>query len=62
MFYKFVGAAGDAVLNVFDKAVEQGSIKWSSATAFNDPFAFKFTFVAPTRDIATHGTGSACQT
>lgn len=27
MFYKFVGAAGDAVLEVFDKAVVQGSIK-----------------------------------
>lgn len=51
MFYKFVGAAGDAVLDVFDKAVVQGSIKLSSATAFNDPFEFKFTSVAPTRDM-----------
>ena len=51
MFYKFVGAAGDALLEVFDKAVVQGSIKLSSATTFNDPFEFKFTSVAPTRDM-----------
>jgi hypothetical protein len=51
MFYKFVGANGDAVLDVFYKAVVQGSIKLSSATAFNDPFEFKFTSVAPSRGV-----------
>lgn len=51
MFYKFVGATEDALLDVFDKAVVQGSIKLGSATTFNDPFEFKFTSVAPTRDM-----------
>lgn len=51
MLYKFVGAAGDAVLDVFDKAVVQGSIKLSSAAQFNDPFEFKFTSVVPTREM-----------
>lgn len=51
MFYKFVGAAGDAVLEVFDKAVVQGSVKLSSAAQFNDPFEFKYTSVVPTREM-----------
>lgn len=54
MLYKFVGAAGNAVLDVFDKAVVQGSIKLSSAAQFNDPFEFKFTSVAPTREMYDH--------
>lgn len=49
LFYKFVGAAGDTVLDLFDKAVIQGSIKLSSAARFNDPIEFKFTSVAPSR-------------
>lgn len=49
MFYKFVGTAGDAALDLFDKAVVEGSIKLSSAASFNDPFEFKFTSVAPSR-------------
>ena len=51
MLYKFVGAAGDSVLDVFEMAVEQGSIKLSSAAQFNDPFEFKFTSVAPSREM-----------
>lgn len=51
MFYKFVGGAADTVLDVFDKAVVEGSIKLSSAAQFNDPFEFKFTSVAPTREM-----------
>jgi hypothetical protein len=49
MFYKFVGAAGDAVLDLFDKVIKEGSIKLSSAANFNDPFEFKFTSIAPSR-------------
>lgn len=37
MFYKFVGATEDALLDVFDKAVVQGSIKLGSATTFEPP-------------------------
>jgi len=51
MLYKFVGAAGDAVFDVLEKAVVQGLIKLSSVTQFNDPFEFKFTTVAPTREM-----------
>lgn len=51
MFYKFVGAAGHAMLDLFDKAVVEGSIKLSSAANFNDPFEFKFTSVVPLRAI-----------
>jgi hypothetical protein len=51
MFYKFVGAAGDAVLDLFDKVIVQGSIKLGSAIRFNDPFEFKFTSVVPSRPV-----------
>lgn len=51
MFYKFICADGEAQLDVFEKAVVQGCIKLSSAMQFNDPFEFKFTSVAPTREM-----------
>jgi hypothetical protein len=51
VFYKFVGAPSDRGLDVFDKAVVQGSVRLSSAAQFNDPFEFKFTSVAPTRKM-----------
>ncbi|MDB5660883.1 MAG: hypothetical protein JWS10_3498 [Cypionkella sp.] len=47
MLYKFVGGDHDAILNVFEKAVVQGSIKFNSAFHCNDPFEFKFRSVAP---------------
>lgn len=47
MFYKFVGGDDDALLDVFDKAVVQGAMKFGAARAFNDPFEFKFSAVAP---------------
>lgn len=47
MLYKFVGGDDDALLEVFDKAVAGGGLKFGAAWAFNDPFEFKFTSVAP---------------
>jgi len=47
MLYKFVGGDDDILLDVFDKAVVQGSVKFGAAWAFNDPFEFKFSAVAP---------------
>lgn len=60
MLYKFVGGTKNTLLDVFDKAVVEGSIKLSSAARFNDPFEFKFTSVAPSREMyddwhRTHG-------
>jgi hypothetical protein len=49
MFYKFVGGDDAALLDIFDKAVVGGSLKFSSALSFNDPFEFKFVSRAPTR-------------
>ncbi|MEO9229916.1 MAG: DUF2971 domain-containing protein [Devosia sp.] len=50
MFYKFVGGEDDAaLLDVMDKVLA-GSIKFTSAAHFNDPFEFKFDAVAPTRE------------
>ena len=50
MFYKFVGGDEPALLDIFDKAVENGSLKFTSALGFNDPFEFKFNSIAPTRE------------
>ena len=51
MLYKFMGGSGEALSDVFDKAVREGSVRFASAARFNDPFEFKFTTVSPpTRD------------
>lgn len=49
MFYKFMGGTEDVLLDVFDKAVVDGSVKFASALHCNDPFEFKFTTVKPSR-------------
>ena len=51
MFYKFVGGDEPALLDIFEKAVSNGSLKFTSALDFNDPFEFKFNSVAPTREV-----------
>lgn len=50
MFYKFMGGSDEDLLAVFDHAVVNGSLKFTSAARFNDPFEFKFKSVAPERD------------
>lgn len=50
MFYKFMGGSDDDLVAVFDHAVVNGSLKFTSAAKFNDPFEFKFRSVAPDRD------------
>jgi len=50
MFYKFVGGSDEDQIAVFDHAVVNGSLKFTSAARFNDPFEFKFKSVAPARD------------
>lgn len=50
MFYKFIGGDEPTLLDVLDKAVGDGSLKFTSALGFNDPFEFKFNSIAPTRD------------
>lgn len=47
MFYKFMGGTEEVLLDVFDKAVVDGSIKFASAMHCYDPFKFKFTSVTP---------------
>ncbi len=47
MLYKFVGGDDHALVEIFDKAVAEGGLKFGAAWAFNDPFEFKFTSVAP---------------
>ncbi|WP_262691999.1 DUF2971 domain-containing protein [Kordiimonas aestuarii] len=49
MYYKFIGGSEDALLEIFTKAVANGSVKFTPAHSFNDPFEFKFANVAPTR-------------
>jgi hypothetical protein len=49
MFYKFMGGPVHALLDVFEKAVVEGSIRFASVLGFNDPFEFKFISVPPTR-------------
>ncbi len=49
MFYKFVGGNDTDLLDIFDQAVVDGSLKFSSALSFNDPFEFKFVSRVPTR-------------
>lgn len=50
MFYKFMGGCDEELVEVFDKAVVQGSVRFASAARFNDPCEFKFTPVAPSRE------------
>lgn len=50
MFYKFMGGLEPALLEVFDKAVVEGSVRFASVLGCNDPFEFKFISVRPTRD------------
>jgi hypothetical protein len=50
MFYKFLGGTEAELLAVFDHAVVNASLKFSSAARFNDPFEFKFRSVVPERD------------
>lgn len=50
MFYKFMGGDEESLLNVFDLAVTGGSIRFGSTLRMNDPFEFKFTPVAPSRE------------
>ncbi|WP_032992393.1 DUF2971 domain-containing protein [Rhizobium leguminosarum] len=49
MYYKFVGGGPETLYAVFDKAVVGGSLKFNSASSFNDPYEFKFVSRAPTR-------------
>jgi len=49
MFYKFMGGTEEVLLDVFDKAVVDGSIKFASVLHCNDPFEFKFDTVKPSR-------------
>ncbi|GAA3871605.1 DUF2971 domain-containing protein [Celeribacter arenosi] len=51
MFYKFMGGTEEVLLDVFDKAVVDGSVKFASAAHCNDPFEFKFTSVKPSRGV-----------
>lgn len=51
MFYKFMGGSEEVLLDVFDKAVIDGSIKFASALHCNDPFEFKFISVKPSRVV-----------
>lgn len=51
MFYKFVGGTESGLLDIFDKAVVGGSLKFTSALGFNDPFEFKFVSVPPEREV-----------
>lgn len=44
-----MGGTEEVLLDVFDKAVIDGSVKFASALHCNDPFEFKFTSVKPTR-------------
>lgn len=50
MFYKFFGGDETSLLEAFDKAAVSGSVRFTSALSFNDPFEFKFNAVAPSRD------------
>lgn len=50
MFYKFVGGDGPALGDIFDKAVDNGSLKFTSALEFDDPFEFKFNSIVPSRE------------
>lgn len=50
MFYKFVQGDEPALLNIFEKAIVDGSLKFSSPLSFNDPFEFKFNSIAPSRE------------
>lgn len=50
MLYKFVQGDERELLGIFEKAVVGGSLKFTSAMKFNDPFEFKFNSIAPTRD------------
>lgn len=49
MFYKFVGGEENVLLDVFDKIILEGSLKFGSPYNFNDPFEFKFNSQAPSR-------------
>ena len=42
MFYKFMGGSDEDLVAVFDHAVVNGSLKFTSGARFNDPFEFKF--------------------
>lgn len=48
MFYKFLGGSEEALLDLFDRVVVEGSCKFSSPLHCNDPFEFKFRSVLPT--------------
>ena len=50
MFYKFMGGSDEDLIAVFDHAVVNGSLKFTSGARFNDPFEFKFRSVAPGRE------------
>ena len=50
MFYKFIQGDERELLEIFEKAVVGGSLKFTSVLAFNDPFEFKFNSIAPTRE------------
>ena len=49
MFYKFVQGDEPTLLDIFEKAVGNGGLKFSSPLSFNDPFEFKFKSIAPSR-------------
>lgn len=49
MFYKFMGGPESSLIDVFEKAVVQGSVRFASVLGFNDPCEFKFISVPPTR-------------
>jgi hypothetical protein len=51
MLYKFIQSEAHVLLDVFEKIVVGGSLKFSSALSFNDPFEFKFNSIAPSREI-----------
>ena len=50
MLYKFIQGDEPGLLEIFETAVVGGSLKFSSALAFNDPFEFKFNSIAPSRE------------
>jgi hypothetical protein len=50
MLYKFIQSEEQDSLKVFESIVINGSLKFSSALGFNDPFEFKFSSVAPSRE------------
>ncbi|MBT2246321.1 DUF2971 domain-containing protein [Sphingobium sp. BHU LFT2] len=50
MFYKFMGGCDDSLVEIFEKAVMQGSVRFASVAHFNDPYEFKFTPVIPSRE------------